>query len=815
MTEMVSPGVYVSESDQSEIATNVSAIAACFAGNFTKGPLEEYTQITNTDDLISFYGKPTDENYNDWYQAYNYLQYADNLYISRACNINGYANDTMSTFVAYETAVGYSIQKWGTSEYGGVVNDKAKWVFISNETDIQEGDIVVFGESETDVIEAGYPKFLVVEVRTGTRVEDGLEVPAYALLLDRSPTMLNGHTEVSVSKGMHVYKLQVALNGSSEVQSYNNSTDMLIPWKKTSKATYSCALRIPDYLDNSQYYNSEATIVEEDKEDIDTGDWYTETHSEFLKKKPTRTDKTILFATNRQIKNHEHFNLIKDSIAFANATSKLKFFSRTPGTVETKFKICIALPSDFEVNDVRFVGNHCSRYAFEGIALDGLYEYAPVLETAQIAVIVYDSLDEEIKETFLVSLDPKDVDSYGKSIYIEDVINTQSSLIYVKDNKAVEPLTEVEEYVLDVYGNKIQKTVTVDGKTTFVTSIDTVTGKTVPVYRTRKVKVPNVSSYTFIYDSINNKYYGRNIELSNAYDSPIQADDLLDACEVFDNKEAIDIDIIIANELDNGISAKKLAETRGDCIAYMGIPYEYNGKIMTTGQKAATSTANIVKFRNSINYNSMWISLYANYKQQYDRYNSVNRWINIAGDIAGLRGKCSVENNPWIASAGLDRGQIKNAIQLSYSPNKTQRDTLYQNCINPVLTFPSEGDVIWGQKTMLSKSSSFNRVNIRNLFNILERTLAKMSRNSIFEQNDSFTRNRILAKINPYLSQVQSDRGIDDYKTICDETNNTSQTIAENKLVVDIFIKPTYAVEMIHLKFTNAGTNDFSTIIDE
>ena len=116
---------------------------------------------------------------------------------------------------------------------------------------------------------------------------------------------------------------------------------------------------------------------------------------------------------------------------------------------------------------------------------------------------------------------------------------------------------------------------------------------------------------------------------------------------------------------------------------------------------------------------------------------------------------------------------------------------------------------------MLSKSSSFNRVNIRNLFNILERTLAKMSRNSIFEQNDSFTRNRILAKINPYLSQVQSDRGIDDYKTICDETNNTSQTIAENKLVVDIFIKPTYAVEMIHLKFTNAGTNDFSTIIDE
>lgn len=815
MAEMSSPGVYVSESDQSGIATSASQTTAVFAGNFSKGSLEEYTQITTVDELISYFGKPTDDNYNDWYQAYNYLQYADNLLISRACNINGYASDTYATFEAYETLLGYSVQDWGTSAYGGSTNPNAKWVFVSSYTEIEKGELVAFGENETDVISLNYPKFLVLDVKTGLRVVDGVEVQAHAILLDRTPTMIVDNKEVAVAKGTRVYNVEISLNGSAEAQSYENTTELLVAWKKTSKTTFSHLIRVPNFLDDTSYYNDTPTIIETDKEDIDSGEWYTERTSEYLVRTPANSDSAVLFNNNKQIKNKEHFNLIKDSLSFSVADAKLKFFSRTPGTVESKYQVCIALPADFEVNDTRFVGNHCSKYAFKGIALDGLFEYAPALESAQIAVIVYDSLEEEIKETYLVSLRPTDVDNYGKSIYIEDVINTKSSLIYVKDNKAVDPLISVEEYVLDLYGNKIQRTVVVDGKAELVTAIVPNTGSEVPVYRTQKSQVPNVASYTYMYDTINNKYYGRSIELLNAYDSSIQADDLEDAYEVFNNKEEVDIDIVIGNELDNGKSALHLAETRQDCIAYIGIPYEYNGNILTVGQKSATSTANIVKYRNSINYNSMWISLCGNYKQQYDRYNSVNRWINIAGDVAGLRGKCTVENDSWWASAGIDRGQVKNVVQLSYAPNQTQRGTLYTTGINPIITFPGEGTVVWGQKTMLTKSSSFNRINIRCLFNTLERTLANMSKYSVFEQNDSFTQNKIVATIKPYLSQVQSGRGISDYRVICDSTNNSSQVIAENKMIVDIFIKPVYSAEFILLRFTNAGTNDFSSIITE
>lgn len=140
---------------------------------------------------------------------------------------------------------------------------------------------------------------------------------------------------------------------------------------------------------------------------------------------------------------------------------------------------------------------------------------------------------------------------------------------------------------------------------------------------------------------------------------------------------------------------------------------------------------------------------------------------------------------------------------------------MYTNGINPVITFPGEGTVLWGQKTMLNRNSSFNRVNIRCLFNTIERTLARMSRYSVFEFNDAFTRNKVISTIKPYLAQVQAGRGITEFKVVCDTSNNTPQIIAENKLNVDIYIKPTYVAEFIHLTFINVGVNNFNVVVTE
>lgn len=822
MTEMVSPGVYLTEKDLSTVATNNSQCTTVFAGKFTKGPLEKYTQITNVDELISFYGKPNNSNYNDWFQCYNFLQYADNLLISRACNVNGAAENLDAAFLEFNSLEGWGIQEFGTSTYG--ITSDVSWAFVDKHVDVQTGDIVSFGNSEVDVVDSSYPKFKVLAYLedTITRIIDQVDANGivtqvqvrekiYAIKLDRAPTMIVDNREVTAVPNTPLFKIDIALNGSTEALDYESAQELQIDWKKTKKATYSIPFRIPEYLDRTAYYNPQKKTKTVEKEDINTGEWYSENYEIYEKNTPTVEDAGFLFKLNRQIKNDDHFSLIKDSLAFSNVSAKLKFFSKTPGTEDAKYRICICTPQDFAVNDTRFVGNHCTKYVCEGITIDGLFEYAPKLGSAQIAVVIYDPIELEIKETWLCSLDPKEVDAYNNSMYIEDIINRQSNLVYVKDNVSKDYSVQVEQYILDVYGNKIVKT-TKDPNGNLVQVLDYLGN---PVYRTQTVTVPNISSYCFIYDSINNQYYGRSLTLECASDSEIQEDDLMEAFEVFDNKEDIDVDIIIANELDNGRSALNLAETRQDCIAYCGIPLEYAGSNICVGQKASTATSNIVKFRNSVNYNSMWINLCANYKYQYDRYNDVYRWLNIAGDCAGLRAKCSTENDSWWAAAGLDRGQLKNVTKLAYAPNQTQRGTLYTNGINPVITFPGEGTVLWGQKTMLNRNSSFNRVNIRCLFNTIERTLARMSRYSVFEFNDAFTRNKVISTIKPYLAQVQAGRGITEFKVVCDTSNNTPQIIAENKLNVDIYIKPTYVAEFIHLTFINVGVNNFNVVVTE
>ena len=193
-------------------------------------------------------------------------------------------------------------------------------------------------------------------------------------------------------------------------------------------------------------------------------------------------------------------------------------------------------------------------------------------------------------------------------------------------------------------------------------------------------------------------------------------------------------------------------------------------------------------------------------------YTDSYRWVNIAGDIAGLRAQTSSGKAAWWASAGLERGQLKGVSKVAFSPNQEQRDQLYKYSINPVVSFPGQGVVMWGQKTLLDRQSSFDRVNIRSLFNYLERSLSKMAKYQIMEFNDSYTRNRIVSMIKPFLATVQSGRGIQDYKVVCDESNNTADIIANNQLVVDIMVQPTYVAEKILLRFTNSGTNSFSSV---
>jgi phage tail sheath protein FI len=171
------------------------------------------------------------------------------------------------------------------------------------------------------------------------------------------------------------------------------------------------------------------------------------------------------------------------------------------------------------------------------------------------------------------------------------------------------------------------------------------------------------------------------------------------------------------------------------------------------------------------------------------------------GDIAGLCARSDATNDPWWSPAGVNRGQIKNLVRLAYNPSQAERDDLYKAGINPVVTFPGQGTILYGDKTLLSKPSAFDRINVRRLFIVLEKAIARASRTTLFEFNDTFTRSQFKNLITPYLRDVQGRRGITDFLVICDETNNTGEVIDRNEFVGDIYIKPARSINFIQLNF--------------
>jgi phage tail sheath protein FI len=193
----------------------------------------------------------------------------------------------------------------------------------------------------------------------------------------------------------------------------------------------------------------------------------------------------------------------------------------------------------------------------------------------------------------------------------------------------------------------------------------------------------------------------------------------------------------------------------------------------------------------------------------YDRYNDVYRFVPLNGDTAGLCARTDNVADAWFSPAGLNRGQIRGSVKLAYSPNKSQRDTLYRARINPVATFPGQGTVLFGDKTMLSKPSAFDRINVRRLFIVLEKAISTASKFQLFEFNDEFTRAQFRNLVEPFLRDVQGRRGLTDFKVVCDDSNNTGDVIDRNEFRADIFIKPNRSINFITLNFiaTRSGVS--------
>ena len=275
------------------------------------------------------------------------------------------------------------------------------------------------------------------------------------------------------------------------------------------------------------------------------------------------------------------------------------------------------------------------------------------------------------------------------------------------------------------------------------------------------------------------------------------------AYEKFLDSETVDVGLIIAGpgdstHVDNVIS---IAEDRKDAVAFVS-PERSD---VVNVANANTQTSNVVGFYNSIR-SSSYVVFDSGYKYQYDRYNDVYRFVPLNGDIAGLSARTDLIADSWYSPAGFNRGTIRGAVKLAYNPNKTQRDDLYRNRVNAVVTFPGQGTVLFGDKTGLSAPSAFDRINVRRLFIVLEKAISTASKFQLFEFNDEFTRANFRNIVEPFLREVQGRRGITDFLVVCDETNNTGEVIDRNEFIAEIFVKPARSINFITLQFVATRT---------
>ena len=285
--------------------------------------------------------------------------------------------------------------------------------------------------------------------------------------------------------------------------------------------------------------------------------------------------------------------------------------------------------------------------------------------------------------------------------------------------------------------------------------------------------------------------------------------DYVSAYGVFGDKDTIQIDFLVPPAGGQGDSIAiqqelvSIAETRKDCIAV--VSPSFTGTLTVDQMLTHVST---------LNQNSSYLVVDGNWLKVYDKFNDKYENIPAASSTAGIMAATDAVSAPWFSPAGSRRGQYLGVTDILVNPSKTDRDRLYKAGINPIVSFPGQGVMLYGDKTHLSRPSAFDRINVRRLFLVLERAIAEAAQNVMFEFNDEFTRAEFVNIVEPFLREIQGRRGITDFRLVCDTTNNTSEVIDRNEFIASCFIKPARSINYVTLNFVAIRSGvDFEEVV--
>ena len=420
----------------------------------------------------------------------------------------------------------------------------------------------------------------------------------------------------------------------------------------------------------------------------------------------------------------------------------------------------------------------------------GAFDVAPDTGNNEMAVAVV--VDSEVVENYLVGLAQGDKNSDGGNIWAMDIINPKSKLIWINTANVTNSGANTV-----AFSGGLAVSAQVDAHCDDNSNDDQATCE-----GNNNTWVPQVDAGT------------------------VGSDEYKAGWDKFANADEVNISIAMAGGLSNENSAQvavvskyiveTVAEGRKDCIAVISPPKE---EVVNVGG-ATTAVANVIAWRKDASFASAssYGTLDCNYKYVYDVYSDTYRWIGFSGDVAGLMAYTDSVRDAWWSPGGLNRGQIKGVVKLAYQPTLAHRDQLYMlpNGINPIVSFPGQGTVLWGDRTLLVKPSAFDRINVRRLFIILEKAISISAKYFLFEFNNEFTRKNFLNMVNPYLEGIKAKQGMYDFYVQCDAENNTPDIIDSNQFVASIFIKPSKSINFITLNFVATKTGvDFAEVIGQ
>jgi hypothetical protein len=307
----------------------------------------------------------------------------------------------------------------------------------------------------------------------------------------------------------------------------------------------------------------------------------------------------------------------------------------------------------------------------------------------------------------------------------------------------------------------------------------------------------------------------KNIDLtSGASTSSLSTGQIISAYNEFDDADTVEVDFLIAPNSTDRSSATTVvnhlntiaSSKRKDCVV---VASPARSDVVNN----ASPTTDVVATADTFT-SSSYIIMDNNFLKVYDKYNDKYIFVPASSSTAGLMAASDVNSAPWFSPAGTRRGQYLGITSLAWSPNKSERDTLYKAGVNPVANIPGQGTLLYGDKTKLSRPSAFDRINVRRLFLVIERAVVEASKNVLFEFNDEFTRAEFVNIIEPYLRDIQGRRGITDFRVVCDETNNTPAVIDRNEFRADIFINPARSINYVTLNFVGVRTGvDFEEVV--